>query len=129
MLEVYSGSGNQSAAFKEHSWATREWDVMHGDSVDLLAASILARLLKLAKKAGWAHLVTPCSSSSGDRRGKIGSAGGPLRSVKYPMGLPALPAKEQQLVITGNAHLYVTRLLIRFCILHKILVPLECHLN
>ena len=38
-------------------------------------------------------------------------------------------AKEQQLVITGNAHLNMTRRLLRFVISHKIPVPLNKPLN
>ena len=101
---------------KARDWHVRVWDVKHGASYDLLGLSNRRRLLKLVKQAALVHLAPPCGSFSGPRRGKLGSPGGPLRSWRYPNGLPTLTGVDAQKVIDGNRLLSASLSIVRACL-------------
>ena len=97
-LEVFSGSGHLSSAMKRRGFLVLRWDILNGESWDLL----LRKNQQLIR--GWLaegvvaaiHIGTPCQSLTRARdRGPIkavGQTGWPsrLRSDEFPWGLPQL---------------------------------------
>ena len=114
-LELFSGSGQISAAWRESGFGVLSFELSFGDENDLTRPS-LQRLI-----TGWltSHCIagiwfgTPCSSWSLARRGPYGSAWGPLRSQEFPLGLPDLSPADRFKVREGNRTAQLTAKLIR----------------
>ena len=125
LFEIFSGSGRLSDAVERLGWASTRWDIKVAAAHDLTRPSAVRRLLTALPAASWVHLGTPCASFSIARRGRVGRPGGPLRSRRFPMGIPGLSEADQSRVDIGNKLLGVTLQVIRWCLRRGVPVSLE----
>ncbi|CAK0800243.1 unnamed protein product [Prorocentrum cordatum] len=106
-LEVFSGSGNLSRAWRRRQqalgFAVFEWDLRWGDEYDLTRRRVQRSV------RGWVNnglvaavwMGTPCHSWSRARGIRPGPP--PLRSDVHVMGLPDLAPRSAEKVRVGNA--------------------------
>ena len=115
-LEIFSGSGKLSKAFRKLDFLAVVVDVRRRPLDDMTIASNRRRVLRLGKRAAWVHIALPCHSFSRARRGKIGSPAGPLRSKDFPWGVPRPCTPEDASKIqTGNKLYRACLEVIRVC--------------
>ena len=126
-LELYAGKKVVTRAIKRLGFACLAFEIDDGLEFNLINP-IVHRLI-----LGWlssgciagVFLGTQCSSWSRARRGPIGTAWGPLRSLAHIAGLPGLAPGCQKKVDIGNQQVKFTAHIIRSCIRYNIPCMLE----
>ena len=100
-LDLFSGKGGVSAAWRRLGFRSFEFELQHGPASDLTSRSVLGRVLQSIRKGEvlGAMLAPPCSSFSVARDRTV-----VIRTAEAPWGLPShfLSAKDQVRVATGN---------------------------
>jgi hypothetical protein len=101
VVELFAGTGRFTRAMQQHM-PTLKWDILMGDSYDLLKREnqyLIFGWIKAGRVAAvW--MGTPCDSMTKARN----RPGGPpaLRNAKHPHGLPNLRPADQAAVRVGN---------------------------
>ena len=96
--DLFAGSGGVARAARRLGFASREWDILHGDGLDLTQSVVQYKIREdVCRGLVLGCMFAPPSSSfSHDRASEF-------RTDEFPWGLPQTPSPEQERVQAGNA--------------------------
>ena len=114
-LEICCGHAGLSIALQERGWQVKPIDwlgnehkpgipILHKDLTDQKQVYQVVRMLE---RASYVHMAPPCGAASRARERWVKTKDGrpcprPLRSTRYPLGLPFLREYEQAKVDSAN---------------------------
>ena len=114
-LDVFAGCGRVGRRLRRRGFNVISLDIKEGIDVTLPEVRKLLRGWISAGIVAVVMLAPPCASWSSARRGLPGSPGGPIRSLKFPMGLPQLRPQDATKIQDGNKTMFAACELLELC--------------
>ena len=133
-LEICCGHAGLSIALQERGWQVKPIDWLgneHKPGIPILHKDLtdqkqVYQVIRMLERASYVHMAPPCGTASRARERWVKTKDGrpcprPLRSARYPLGLPFLREYEQAKVDSANKIYEAMSLFMKGC--HKRNIP------